>query len=176
MTDHSESKMSHVSSLPPLAVPVQETSAKESFSQQVQFDGAEIILSFLAATVIAAAIYLIPEYFLLETLFRDLILMILQWLGVDAWATTQSTLAIPDPAISIQHYSPPPYGIVRACTAMQAGAIILALMVVTKAPIRKKIIAGITFCAMLFVANVLRIVFHLVLVSWGVPFWFAHDA
>ncbi|MFX0095100.1 MAG: heimdallarchaeosortase [Candidatus Hodarchaeota archaeon] len=176
MVDRSEYQDQTVTSQPvlPLGVSPQKFSSKESTVQK--YDGAEIIMSFLAAAVIAAAIYLIPEYFAFETVIRDMVLSLLIVLGVDAWATPQETITIPDPAISIAGYTPPAYGVVRACTAMQAGAIILALIVVTKAPLRNKIAAGITFSFMIFVANILRLVFHLVLVAWGVPFWFAHDA
>ncbi|MFX1251775.1 MAG: heimdallarchaeosortase [Promethearchaeota archaeon] len=153
----------------------QELPTKESTAQMAQYDGTEIIVSFLAAAIIALAIYLIPEYYFLEYLLRDAVLAILQGMGVDAMATPQNSINILDPAINIAGYSPPPYAIVRACSAMQAGAIIFALIIVTKAPLKNKIIAGSTFAVMLYIANVLRLVFHLVLVAQGIPFEFAHD-
>ncbi|MFX1535246.1 MAG: heimdallarchaeosortase [Promethearchaeota archaeon] len=158
-----------------LTVSQQELPTKEISVQKAKYDGAEIIISFLAAAIIAAAIYLIPDYYFLETILRDAVLLILQGMGVPASATPQASIGIIDPAINIAGYSPPPYAIVRACSAMQAGAIIFALIIVTKAPLKNKIIAGSTFAIMLYIANVLRLVFHLLLVSWGIPFEFAHD-
>ncbi|MFX1250535.1 MAG: heimdallarchaeosortase [Promethearchaeota archaeon] len=143
-------------------------------SLTLQHDGVEIIVSVLATIVIAAAIYLLPDFLLLENLYRDIVLVILQTIGINATATPPELMNIPDPALNIPGYSIP-CSIVRLCTAMQAGAIILALIVVTKAPLRKKIIAGSTFCVILFFANILRLIFHFVLIYWGFPFWFAHD-
>ena len=68
------------------------------------------------------------------------------------------------------------YWIVKACTGMQAGAVLLAIIAVTKGPSpSKKLQAMATFLALLTVTNILRIAFHLALVNYGIPFFWAPD-
>jgi exosortase/archaeosortase family protein len=118
-------------------------------------------------------------YLWLETVFRDSILLGLQLLGIDASKTPDRPKTKPDPAIDLPNITSTHYPIVRACTGMQAGAILIALIVVTKAPWRSKAIALPVFAGMLYIGNTLRVIFHLWLVhqQWGTvsEFWFAHD-
>ncbi|MHA2232625.1 MAG: heimdallarchaeosortase [Candidatus Hodarchaeales archaeon] len=148
-------------------------------------DERRTILAFLVGILIALLVYYAPLpggdafYMWLETMFRDHILMGLQILGIEASKTPDWQKTLPDPAINLPNITDTNYVIVRACTGMQAGAIIIALILVTKAPWRRKLIALPVFGAMLYVGNTLRIIFHLWLVhqDWGTvsEFWFAHD-
>ena len=148
-------------------------------------DERRTILAFFSGTLLALLVYYAPfpggnEFYMwLETLFRDSILLCLQILGIDGTKTPDSQKEVPDPAINLPHITHTNYAIVRACTGMQAGAIIFALILVTKAPWREKAIALPTFAAMLYIGNTLRVTFHLWLVyqDWGTisEFWFAHD-
>ena len=107
------------------------------------------------------------------------------------------------PGVSIDGTQYPAYWIVKACTGFQAGAILIALIIVTPSKnralpahidpqtiskfrrfqanhtlvynfVHKLSVIGI-FWFVLFVANTIRIAFHLWLVSLGYTFEFAHD-
>ncbi len=142
------------------------------------YDNFQILLSMFAAVVIGMVIYFIPSYWLYEHITRDYVLEIIKFFGVNA-TKSLPTPEYPDPApgvrIFFNEFEFGDYWIVRACTGMQAGAILVALIVVTDAPLRNKLIAIPSFLLMLFTANVLRIAFHMLLVAWGIPFFWAHD-
>ncbi len=76
------------------------------------------------------------------------------------------------------------YWIVKACTGMQAGGLLIAIILITEAPWNAKIKASIAFFSALFIGNALRITFHLWCVSFLVTqfgmdsseaFYWAHD-
>jgi hypothetical protein len=178
-----------------------------------------IVTSFLLTVFIAIFLYIIPDYLFLEKITRDLVLIGLNLLGIDSNVAgfsfpldsqpefKQFGEAYPNtPGIVItsrtSDYSA--FWIVKACTGMQAGAILIALIVVTPIPdskniepnklltelsfrkrlrtthplfysiLHKLVVIGIFFMV-LFVANTIRITFHLWLVGLGYPFSFAHD-
>ncbi|MFW9916396.1 MAG: heimdallarchaeosortase [Candidatus Thorarchaeota archaeon] len=170
-----------------IKAPLVETPAKQRTlpAPPPGLDERHTILAFIAGTILALLIYFAPfpggdEFYMwLETLFRDSILLGLQLLGIEASKTADWQKTVPDPAINLPNMTRVNYAIVRACTGMQAGAIIIALILVTKAPWRKKAIALPVFATMLFIGNTLRVIFHLWLVhqQWGTisEFWFAHD-
>ncbi len=143
------------------------------------------ILAFLVGTTLALLVYFAPfpggdEFYMwLETVFRDSILFGLQVIGIDASKTPDWQKDVPDPAINLPGITETNYAIVRACTGMQAGAIIIALILVTKAPWQRRAIALTVFAIMLYIGNTLRVMFHLWLVyqQWGdiSKFSFAHD-
>ncbi|MFX0209057.1 MAG: hypothetical protein ACFFDT_23945, partial [Candidatus Hodarchaeota archaeon] len=128
----------------------------------ISYDSLQIILSMFVAAVIGLAIYNIPSYWLYEHLTRDLVLEIIRLFGVNAIKSV-STENPSAPAIQIifdkTHVGN--YGIVRACTGMQAGAILVALILVTDAPLKNKSIAVPSLLLILFTANVLRVAFHM---------------
>ncbi|MFW9928807.1 MAG: heimdallarchaeosortase [Candidatus Thorarchaeota archaeon] len=178
-----------------------------------------IVTSILVATVISIFLYVVPTWQFLEVWTRDVVLVILHTIGVNAhatgcadgfctfpWTPSWSTFgeAFPNtPGVSIPNTEYPAYWIVKACTGFQAGAILIALIIVT--PLKNKslppeidpitlsrrdlfranhqkiynflhklAVIGL-FWAVLFVANSIRIAFHLWLVSLGYTFEFAHD-
>ncbi|MFQ5978115.1 MAG: heimdallarchaeosortase [Candidatus Heimdallarchaeota archaeon] len=148
-------------------------------------DERHTIAAFVIGTLVALLVYYAPFpggdafYLWLETVFRDSILLGLQLLGIDASKTPDWQKRKPDPAINLPNITGRHFSIIRACTGMQAGAILIALIVVTKAPWKNKVIALPVFAGMLYVGNTLRVIFHLWLVQqqWGTvsEFWFAHD-
>ncbi|MFX1511877.1 MAG: heimdallarchaeosortase [Promethearchaeota archaeon] len=142
------------------------------------YDNFQILFSIFAATIIGMVIYFIPSYWLYEHLTRDYVLEIIKFLGVNATKSPyvpDYTNEAPGIRILFNDTTFGDYWIVRACTGMQAGAILVALILVTDAPLRNKLFAVPFFLWMLFTANVLRIAFHMLLVSWGISFFWAHD-
>ena len=182
-----------------------------------------IITSMLVATTISIALYVLPDWLFLAHWTRDLVVGILQFSGYPAHYTPELFPMTPQwetfgeafpntPGVSIDGTQYPAYWIVKACTGFQAGAILIALIIVT--PIKskslpadvdprsvssyrrfqanhqtlynigKKISVIGIFWFVLFVANTIRIAFHLWLVAganiFGLqigpyPFEFAHD-
>ncbi len=151
-------------------------SGKTSSTSHISYDSFQILLSMFAAVIIGMVVYFIPSYWLTSHVTRDLVLEIINFLGADATKSVSITNPS-DPAIRIvlDKGRIGNYGIVRACTGMQAGAILVALILVTDAPLRNKLIAIPTFLLTLFISNVLRVAFHMLLVTWGIPFYWAHD-
>ena len=175
-----------------------------------------IASSILATIVISVAIYVIPSWHFLEVWTRDIVVAVLQLLGFDAYPTPQPFPWTPEwgafgeaspntPGVSIANvldrYNA--FWIVKACTGLQAGAILIALIIVTPLPslslkpnedpqkvsalrrfkaehqflaktIHKSLVIFL-FATVLFITNALRIAFHLWLVALGYSFEFAHD-
>lgn len=179
-----------------------------------------IITSFLAVVVISITLYVVPNWVFLETWTRDVVVMVLNAMGYPAHATgcTDGYCQFPytpswsvfgeaypnTPGVSITNTQFPAYWIVKACTGFQAGAILIALIIVT--PTKNKVLPThidpatvsafrrfqsdhtfiytiihksaviLVFWFVLFITNALRIVFHLWLVAaWNIPFSIAHD-
>jgi hypothetical protein len=171
-----------------------------------------ILTSLLMATVISIALYVLPSWLFLAEWTRDLVVLILQGLGYpahntgaadgfpngfgDIWSPSWGIFgeAFPEtPGVSIDGTQYPAYWIVKACTGFQAGAILIALIIVTPSKNRalpanvdplslsrlkrfqtnhtlmynlahKATVIGI-FWFFLFVINTIRIAFHLWLVA-----------
>lgn len=174
-----------------------------------------IITSFLATVALSVSIYILVDWHLYEVLTRDLVLVLLDLTGVESsaadfafpWAPHwgQFGEAAPNtPGIVIPGTPHSAFWIVKACTGMQAGAILISLIVVTPLPsktasssvplaemsfrerlrtthpmvyhVLHKAVVILVFFLILFVANFVRIWFHLYLVgAYGLPFEFAHD-
>lgn len=168
-----------------------------------------LISSLIFTVILSILIYWAPFfdffYVLLEQITRDGVLLLLNLTGVNSLSTPTvfpitpswtewGEASIDTPGVSIPGSEYPAYWIVKACTGMQAGAILISLILITPIPnkIRKsetftesmfgqsqilfkfKII--VLFFLTLFTANVLRIWFHLFLVgALELPFSFAHD-
>ena len=178
-----------------------------------------IITSLLITVFISLFIYIVLDFYYLELITRDTTLMFLQWSGLPATKTTAlfpfdssptwgqfGEASLITPGITIANTNYPAFWIVKACTGMQAGAILIALIYVTPLPLKGKLlrpdlpfnelsfkerfrvnhpflysfshktIVAMLFLIILFIANSIRIWFHLWLVgAWGLPFSFAHD-
>ncbi|OLS18670.1 MAG: hypothetical protein HeimC3_48810 [Candidatus Heimdallarchaeota archaeon LC_3] len=164
-----------------------------------------LVITIILSVLIYWAPYFDSLYLLLEQITRDGVVFLLNLTGVFSESTPRNFPISPTwtqwgeaslntPGVSIPNSEYIDYWIVKACTGMQAGAILISLILVT--PIPQKIkksgtfmesILGrsqllfkfkiiIIFFLTLFIANVLRIWFHLYLVgALELPFSFAHD-
>lgn len=160
-----------------------------------------MITTLIAATLITFLIYTIPDWVFLEIPTRDLIHDLLGIMGIQNTPipTIDPSTVIPEflrggsfpfleatvntPGIHIPTTNGD-YWIVKACTGMQAGGLLIAIIMVTEAPWNAKIRASVVFFLALFIGNTLRITFHLWCVSLLVTqfhmdpneaFYWAHD-
>lgn len=177
-----------------------------------------MLTSFLLTIAIAVFLYIVPDYLILEQLTRDGVLVGLNLLGIESGVTPQVFPILSEPEYRqfgeasiltpgilipgrVSEYSG--FWIVKACTGMQAGAILIALIMITPIPARSvettksfqqmsfkertrvthpilyssiyKLAVIALFFTVLFIANTIRITFHLWLVGLGYSFSFAHD-
>jgi len=160
-----------------------------------------MISSLLIATLITFLIYTVPDWVFLEIPTRNIIHEILAFIGIEnsPIPTLDPNSVIPDflrggefpfleattqtPGIHIPSTNGD-YWIVKACTGMQAGGLLLAIILITEATWTAKIRASLVFFIALFIGNTLRITFHLWCVSFLVTqfsmdsetaFYWAHD-
>lgn len=141
-----------------------------------------MIMTLIIASFITFLIYTLPDWVFIEIPTRNIIHTLLNFLGIENYIipTTDPSTIIPEslrggpfpfleatihtPGIRIPYADPLPdgdYWIVKACTGMQAGGLLIAIIMVTEAPWIAKIRATIAFSIALFVGNALRITFHL---------------
>ncbi|MHA2053609.1 MAG: heimdallarchaeosortase [Candidatus Hodarchaeales archaeon] len=160
-----------------------------------------MISTLIAATIITFLIYTVPDWVFLEIPTRNIISEILTVFNIQnspipnldpssvipeflrggdfpfLEATTQT------PGIHIPSTNGD-YWIVKACTGMQAGGLLIAIILISEAKWSSKIRASLAFFLALFIGNTLRIAFHLWCVSFLVTqfqmdpntaFYWAHD-
>lgn len=133
------------------------------------------MLSTLAVfSLMALGIYVVTDYVWLEKPTRDIIRMLLTFAGIENYnapGVIESFLrgegifyeAVDGtPGIYLPDTNTK-YWIVKACTGMQAGALMLGLIAISHTRWTRKLIASIVFFMTLFVGNALRIAFHLLL-------------
>lgn len=146
-----------------------------------------MVISLVIAILVTFLLYTLPDWVFLEIPTRDIIHFLLNLIGIENVPIPTADLGtvIPEglrggsfpfleattntPGIKIPYPDPLPdgdYWIVKACTGMQAGGLLIAIIMVTEAPWVAKIRASIAFFIVLFIGNALRITFHL----WGVFF------
>ncbi|MHA2294897.1 MAG: heimdallarchaeosortase [Candidatus Hodarchaeales archaeon] len=163
------------------------------------FDERWIITSFILVCVTSFTIYIAFDYVIVEQITAEIIASVLTFIGSSStviiwkdffltppagdWAFLNEATPL-TPGIVIAGVEEGPFMIVKACTGMQAGAILLSLILFTKRKdesffnretLQTKAYVFIVFYLVLFVANAIRIAFHLWLVTLGYPFEFAHD-
>lgn len=167
-----------------------------------RFHNDKLMLSTLAiATLVTFLLYTIPDWVFYEIPTRDIISFILDFFGVTHTLipTVDPNSIIPEslrggafpfleatiqtPGIHIPSTNGD-YWIVKACTGMQAGALLIAIIMVSEASWLSKLKASIVFFISLFIGNALRITFHLLCVYFLVntfkmnpeeAFYWAHD-
>ncbi|NHJ00593.1 MAG: exosortase/archaeosortase family protein [Candidatus Heimdallarchaeota archaeon] len=167
-----------------------------------RFHNDKLMLSTLAiATIITFLLYTVPDWVFYEIPTRDIISILLDFFGVfhtliptvDPNSIIPETLrggsfpfleaTIQTPGIHIPSTNGD-YWIVKACTGMQAGSLLIAIIMVTEATWKAKIKASMVFFFSLFIGNALRITFHLLCVYILVntfemdpetAFYWAHD-
>jgi hypothetical protein len=181
----------------------------ESFKRPKNF----LLLSIFFTIVMSILLYWAPyfdwAYLWLENLTNDGVIFLLNLTGVYSERTplTFPIVAFPEyrefgeaseltpgvfiPSVSAEYVT---FWIIKACTGMQAGAVLISLIWITPIPqkVRRsnsfkeslmgrsqlllKLKVTLIFFVILFVGNVIRIWFHLYLVgALGLPFSFAHD-
>jgi exosortase/archaeosortase family protein len=124
-----------------------------------------IILYMLVALAIVLIVYYIPDYFLLEKITADKAALLLKAIGIQVQSRTVGNSAFLN---DIQ--------IVKDCTGIQVIAVFLGLLIpLPKVPLKKKLLTLIVLSAILFIANVLRIVLEFWLLYFDVlPWTLAH--
>lgn len=161
-----------------------------------RFKNDKLMIKTLAITsIFAFLLYTVPTWVLYEQLTSEIIKVLLDFLDIAysiAPVITADLRGGPFPFIEATDETPGLYlhatngfyYIVKACTGMQAGAMILGLILVSEAKWNKKLLSGIVFFFVLFFTNALRITFHYWLVivlhvDFGLDsqtaFYWAHD-
>jgi len=176
--------------------------SSKTTSQPKRFHNDKLMLSTLGiAILVTFLIYTVPDWTFLEIPTRDIIGVLLRFLGIENSyiPTGNPNSVIPEelrggafpfleatiqtPGIHIPQTNGD-YWIVKACTGMQAGGLLIAIIMVSEAPWVAKIRASLVFFLALFIGNALRITFHLWCVSFLVAqfqmdpetaFYWAHD-
>ena len=160
-----------------------------------------MITTLVAASLLTFLIYTVPDWVFIEIPTRNIIHNLLGILGIynTPIPTMDPGTVIPEflrgggfpfleatiqtPGIHIPATNGD-YWIVKACTGMQAGGLLIAIIMVTEAPWIAKVRASVIFFLALFIGNTLRITFHLWCVSFLVTqfqmdpntaFYWAHD-
>lgn len=164
-----------------------------------------MVMTLGIAILVTFLLYTLPDWVFLEIPTRDIIHFLLNLVGIEniPIPTADPSTVIPvtlrggsfplleattnTPGIKIPYPNPIPdgdYWIVKACTGMQAGGLLIAIIMVTEAPWVAKIRASIAFFSVLFIGNALRITFHLWCVFFLImqfqmdptdAFYWAHD-
>ena len=135
------------------------------------------IISFIIVVIITILVYLVPDYFFLERLTSETVFQILDLYQYDvsfgdyypeslgenefiasvvAFLTGLNTHNNLTPLI-IPPHTAGRYAVVRACTGMQAGALLIGLIVVTPADFWNKVKATFYSILALILGNFLRI-------------------
>ncbi|MHA1945203.1 MAG: heimdallarchaeosortase [Candidatus Hodarchaeales archaeon] len=147
-----------------------------------------MITTLVIAVVATFLLYTVPDWVFIEIPTRDIIQFLLSLVGIESepirigeflntpnWPLLErKIIGGPFPFIEATLdtpglFLPSTYGqywIVKACTGMQAGALLLAMIAITEAAWSAKLRASILFMLALFIGNSLRITFHL----WAVSF------
>ena len=160
-----------------------------------------MITTLVAASLLTFLIYTVPDWVFIEIPTRNIIHNLLGILGIynTPIPTMDPGTVIPEflrgggfPFLEATTQTPGihipatngDYWIVKACTGMQAGGLLIAIIMVTEAPWIAKVRASVIFFLALFIGNTLRITFHLWCVSFLVTqfqmdpntaFYWAHD-
>jgi exosortase/archaeosortase family protein len=136
-----------------------------------------VLLSFTTVVVLTVVLYLVPDYYFLEKLTNDVVFEVLKIYKYDIVLDGLYSEAETGNSIFIiitnfltgldGHNSLTPviksldaqrrFAVVRACTGMQAGALLMALIIVTPADFKKKFKATIYSLIALIIGNFLRI-------------------
>jgi len=135
------------------------------------------LISFLIVIIFTVVLYLVPDYYFLEKVTNDVVFKILQIYKYSVvedglysdFDTSSSFLVVFSNFLSSldAHNGLTPviksnaaarrFAIVRACTGMQAGALLMSLIIVTPADLWKKVKATFFVLIALIVGNFFRI-------------------
>jgi len=178
------------------------TVESEEISPSKRFHNDKLMITtLLVAALLTFLIYAIPDWVFIEIPTRNIISDILAFMGIENFhiPNLDSTSVIPEflrgdgfPFIEATIQTPGiyipltrgDYWIVKACTGMQAGGLLIAIIMVTEVTWTAKFRASLALFVTLFIGNTLRITFHLWCVSFLVSqfqmdsntaFYWAHD-
>ncbi len=180
---------------------IESSNDNDTKSQSKPFHNDKLmIMTLIIASIITFLIYTGPDWVFWEIPTRDIVSFVLNLFGVEHFLLPEELpRVIPDfmrgglfPFLEATELTPGinipatagDYWIVKACTGMQAGGLLIAIIMVTEAPWNAKIRASVVFFLALFIGNTLRITFHLWCVSLLVTqfhmdpneaFYWAHD-
>ena len=180
---------------------IESSNDDDTKSQSKPFHNDKLMLmTLIIASIITFLIYTAPDWVFLEIPTRDIVSSVLNLFGVEHFLLPEElTRVIPDfmkggsfPFLEATDLTPGinipatwgDYWIVKACTGMQAGGLLLGVILVTNAPWRNKTSASVVIVITLFITNALRISFHLLCVEFLVvqfnmdpeeAFYWAHD-
>jgi exosortase/archaeosortase family protein len=132
----------------------------------------QVLFRLILAIILVGIIYLVPSYSFMFKPISDHVGIVLRFLGIP-FGSIVGLGGYYGFEVNGEYYY-----IVKACTGMQAGAILISLILVTPSgqnAVRKKFLAGSVLFISLYIGNVLRIAFHMLLLSRGIPFSIAHD-
>ena len=127
-----------------------------------------LVLYLCIAIIVTVIVYFAPQPFILAIPTASLSAVMLNWLGVPAvmvvdWLNAAVIVAV----AGFQDFQ-----IVRECTGIQVIAVFAGLILpLPRGTWRRKIFAVIVVTIMLFIANVLRVVYEVWLVYWGILPW-----
>ena len=178
------------------------TIEREEISPSKRFHNDKLMITtLLIAALLTFLIYAIPDWVFLEIPTRNIISDILAFSGIEnfhipnldpnsvipeflrggGFPFTEATAQTPGIYIPSTNGD---YWIVKACTGMQAGGLLIAIIMVTEVNWTAKFRASLALFIALFIGNTLRITFHLWCVSFLVSqfqmdpstaFYWAHD-
>ncbi|MHA1977692.1 MAG: heimdallarchaeosortase [Candidatus Hodarchaeales archaeon] len=176
-----------------------ETKSDIKYQQKRYKDDKLMISTLVIAVMVTFLLYTVPDWVFLEIPTRNIISSLLTLLGIENHLLPEAGPVIPDflrggpfPFLEATTQTPGiylpstngQYWIVKACTGMQAGALLLAIIAITEAAWSAKLKASILFVLALFIGNSVRIAFHLWVVSYiyqnftithADAFFWAHD-
>ena len=127
-----------------------------------------LVLYLCIAIIVTVIVYFAPQPFILAIPTAWLSAIFLAWLGVPSvmvidWLNSLVLVVV----IGFQEFQ-----IVRECTGIQVIAVFAGLILpLPRGTWRRKILAVIVVTIMLFIANVLRVVYEIWLVYWGILPW-----
>ncbi len=178
------------------------TVENEEISPKKRFHNDKLMITtLLIAALLTFLIYAIPDWVFIEIPTRNIISDILAFIGIENFhiPNLDPNTVIPEflrggefPFIEATVQTPGiyipstngDYWIVKACTGMQAGGLLIAIIMVTEVTWNSKFRASLALFVALFIGNTLRIAFHLWCVSFLVSqfqmdpntaFYWAHD-
>lgn len=159
-----------------------------------------MLMTLVITSIVTFLIYAVPDWLFYEIPTRDIISVLLKFLSIEHNSLPNSQFPVipetlmggPFPFVEAVPGTPgihipeayTIFYIVKACTGMQAGALLLAIILVTEAPKIRKLIASLTIFLVLFFTNALRITFHILVVYFLVTqfqidsdtaFYWGHD-
>ena len=127
-----------------------------------------LVLYLCIAIIVTVIVYFAPQPFFLAIPTASLSAVMLTALGVPAsivvdWLNAVVSVAV----VGFQEFQ-----IVRECTGIQVIAVFAGLILpLPRGTWRRKFLAVIVVTIMLFIANVLRVVYEVWLVYWGILPW-----